>query len=211
MTSAGAGAAEQPQAYAGPVPAPGGSRILPQVDEPLPFDPIAEARRNWDARWSGGAVMAAVTSIMRAQQLLIGEINALLKPLGLTFARYEVLVLLSFTRSGAMPLGRMGRRLMVHPASITNAVDRLERTELVRRVPHPEDGRATLAEITDEGREVMIRATDVLVGAEFGAGALSAAQLAQLTEVLTTLRVAAGDFVPEGAEAGRAGPQRRSS
>jgi hypothetical protein len=39
--------------------------------------------------------MAAVTSIMRAQQILLGELDALLRPYGLTFARYEALVLLT--------------------------------------------------------------------------------------------------------------------
>ena len=35
--------------------------------------------------------MAAVTSIMRAQQILLAELDGLLRPYGLTFARYEAL------------------------------------------------------------------------------------------------------------------------
>ena len=113
----------------------------------LPFDPIAEATKNWDgAGWvesSNG--MALVTSIMRAQQLLLGRVDEALAPFGLTFARFEVLMLLSFSRRGELPLGKIGQRLQVHPASVTNAIDRLESGGLVVRVPHPHDGRTTLA------------------------------------------------------------------
>jgi hypothetical protein len=53
----------------------------------LSFDPIAEAHRQWRARWPEHAEhMAAVTSIMRVQQLLIGEVERVLKPHQLTFA-----------------------------------------------------------------------------------------------------------------------------
>jgi DNA-binding MarR family transcriptional regulator len=127
----------------------------------LSIDPIAEARRHWEDRgWHDAApAMAVVTSVMRVQQLLSAQVDAVLKPHGLTFARYEVLMLLSFSRRGALPLGKIGERLQVHPASVTNAVDRLERQRLVRRTPHPTDGRATLAALTAKGRAVAERAT----------------------------------------------------
>ena len=85
------------------------------------------------------------------------RVDEALRPFGLTFARYEALVLLTFTRSGSLPLGKMGERLMIHPTSVTNIVDRLEAQGLVRRVAHPTDRRTTLCEITDEGREVVRR------------------------------------------------------
>src|SRR6202012_6271800 len=92
----------------------------------LPFDPIDRAARIWEGRFGPSSAMAAVTSIMRAQQLLLGELDAILRPYGLTFARYEALVLLSFSREGTLPLRVMGERLMVHPTSVTNTIDRLE-------------------------------------------------------------------------------------
>ena len=88
----------------------------------LPFDPIDEAARQWALRWSGVEQMHAVTSLMRVQQLVLGRLDELLKPHGLTFARYEALVLLTFSRAGALPLGKMGRRLQVHPTSVTSIV-----------------------------------------------------------------------------------------
>ena len=136
----------------------------------LPFDPIARAAAIWERRFGPSSAMAAVTSIMRAQQILLAELDALLRPHGLTFARYEALVLLTFSRQGALPLRLIGQRLMVHPTSVTNTISRLERQELVVRRPNPLDGRGILAEITPAGRELVVRATADLMAADFGMG-----------------------------------------
>jgi DNA-binding MarR family transcriptional regulator len=162
----------------------------------LPFDPIAEAGRLWREHWGPDAVpaMRAVTSIMRAQQILLGRLNELLKPLGLTFPRYEALMLLYYSRRGTLPLGLMGERLQVHRASVTNVIDRLEAQGLVRRVPHASDRRAVLAELTDEGRRVAEEATQRLNADVFGLGALDGRQLEDVFAVLRPLRVDAGDF-----------------
>lgn len=161
----------------------------------LPFDPIARARDNWRAHgWPAADVMAAVTSITRVHQVLMGRIDAVLRPLDLTFARYEVLVLLTFSRAGALPLGKVGERLQVSPASVTNAIDRLEASGYVVREPHPTDGRATLAEITDAGREVADRATEVLTAQRFGAQGLDDDEARTLFDLLVAFRAQAGDF-----------------
>ena len=160
----------------------------------LPFDPIARAARTWEERFGRSDAMAAVTSIMRAQQILLAELDAVLRPYGLTFARYEALVLLTFSRRGALPMRVIGERLMVHPTSATNTIDRLEGQGLVIRRPNPEDGRGKLAEITTRGREVVGRATADLMEAEFGLGGFDPAQREQLFGLLRHLRVAAGDF-----------------
>ena len=106
--------------------------------------------------------MAFVTSIMRVHQLLLGRIESLLRPHGLTFARFEVLRLLAFTRHGELPVGKIGERLQVHPASVTNAVQRLEEAGLVARRTNPDDGRSVLAEITVPGRKLVERCTELL-------------------------------------------------
>jgi DNA-binding MarR family transcriptional regulator len=160
----------------------------------LPFDPIDEAARQWGLRWEGVPAMHAVTSLMRVQQLVLGRLDGLLRPHGLTFARYEALVLLCFSSRGSLPLGKMGERLQVHPTSITSTVQRLEADGLVLRRPHPEDGRAVLAEITDAGRAVVETATTELVGADFALGALTDDQLTELSALLSPVRRAAGDF-----------------
>lgn len=163
----------------------------------LPFDPIDEAARQWGRRWGGVPEMHAVTSLMRVQQLLLARLDAMLKPHGLTFARYEALVLLVFSSKGSLPLGKMGERLQVHPTSVTSIVRRLEDSGLVRRLPHPDDGRAVLAEITPAGRELVESATSDLVGAGFALTALSEAELRELSELLRPVRAEAGDFATD--------------
>ena len=160
----------------------------------LPFDPIDEAARQWGVRWDGVPAMHAVTSLMRTQQLVLARLDLLLRPHGLSFARYEALVLLVFSSRGSLPLGKMGERLQVHPTSVTSIVRRLEEAGLLRRLPHPDDGRAVLAEITDEGRAVVERATAELVEGDFGLGALADTDLGRLSELLRPVRRAAGDF-----------------
>jgi DNA-binding MarR family transcriptional regulator len=160
----------------------------------LPFDPIERAFDLWRDRWGESTSMLAITSVMRAQQLLLARVDAIVKPYGLTFARYEALVLLTFSRAGALPLSKIGQRLQVHPTSVTNIVDRLQATGLVERRPNPDDGRGTLAAITQQGRDAVEAATRDLMKDDFGMSALTAEQHRELFTVLRDLRVAAGDF-----------------
>jgi DNA-binding MarR family transcriptional regulator len=159
-------------------------------------DTIALARAKWEEHgWEDAAEgMAAVTSIMRAQQIFQARVDDALKPFDLTFARYELLMLLHFSSRGSMPLKKASERLQVHPTSITNAVDRLETAGLVSRTPHPTDGRATLIAVTDEGRRVALKATDVLNDEVFGKVGLPARRQTTLVNVLEDLRRSAGDF-----------------
>ncbi|WP_183094321.1 MarR family winged helix-turn-helix transcriptional regulator [Nocardioides stalactiti] len=163
----------------------------------LPFDPIDEAAHQWERRWGAVSAMHAVTSLMRVQQLVLARLDSLLKPHGLSFARYEALVLLVFSSRGSLPLGKMGERLQVHPTSVTSIVRRLEASGLIRRLPHPDDGRAVLAEITPAGRELVERATADLVEAGFALDMLEGDQHGTLSELLRPVRVAAGDYKPD--------------
>jgi DNA-binding MarR family transcriptional regulator len=175
------------------------ARYVVAVAKPLdlPFDPIARAAQIWESRFGDARAMAAVTAIMRVQQILLAELDGLLRPYGLTFARYEALVLLSFSRAGALPMRLIGQRLMVHPTSVTNTIDRLEQQGLVVRKPNPRDGRGTLAEITEAGRDMVTRATADLMAAEFGMSGYGEGQLEEISAILRGLRVAAGDFTED--------------
>ena len=160
----------------------------------MAFDPIHEARRQWEAhRLDEPIAMAAATSVMRAQQLVSTAVERALRPHGLSFARYEVLMLLSFTRKGSLPMTKMGERLMVHPTGISKLVDKLEDDGLVRRVHDPADRRRTLATITPAGRRLAARATKAVTAVRFGVD-LDDGQLESLIDGLTHLRHVAGDF-----------------
>ena len=164
---------------------------------PLPFDPIAEAARQWSEHWGPDTTppMRAVTSIMRAHQILTARLNEALAPYNLTFPRYEALMLLYYSRTGSLPLGKMGDRLQVHRTSVTNLMDGLEREGLAERSPHPTDRRTTLGTITPRGRDVAKRATRVLNQAEFGTAPMPDRDLDLISDTLTSLRLGAGDFV----------------
>jgi DNA-binding MarR family transcriptional regulator len=165
--------------------------------DPLPFDPIMRAAALWEARMGPSRAMAAVTSVMRAQQIFLSAVDGALRPHGLTFARYEALVLLTFARTGKLPMRVMGERLQLHPTSVTNIVDRLEADGLVKRLPHPTDRRTTLAEITEAGRERRESATTAVTDIDFGLRGLTERQTAQLTDLLAKVRKAVGDFEEE--------------
>lgn len=154
----------------------------------LAFDPIERAGEIWDEKIGEATAMRLATSIMRVQQLVLSALDAAVKPLGITFARYEVLVLLSFSQSGSLPLSKVGERLMVHPTSVTNLVDRLEAQGLVERTVDAADRRRILASLTPEGRSVMKRATKALTDIEFAVGDLGRADQEKAYELLRALR-----------------------
>jgi DNA-binding MarR family transcriptional regulator len=159
-------------------------------------DPIEVAIENWRAMgWHDAAPgMAAVTSVMRVQQLMLQRVDDVLKPLGLTFARYEVLMLLGFSRTGALPPGKVGDRLQVHPASVTNALNRLEEDGFVARVANPRDGRSVLAEMTPAGRKIAAEASAAINGDVFEQMPLDERELDDLFATLRRLRAGWGDI-----------------
>jgi DNA-binding MarR family transcriptional regulator len=166
-----------------------------QSDTRIQTDPIAEARRQWEAHgWEEAAPgMAAVTTIVRAQQILVSRVENALGPLGLTFARFEIIRLLGFTRTGQLPMGKISDRLQVHPASVTSAVKRLERDGLIERVPSTEDNRVVLASLLPRGRSVLAAAT-VRINAVFTNLGIDDDELDALVATLNLLRKEAGDL-----------------
>ncbi len=170
------------------------SAVLPTLGSQK--DPIAEARRQWIAHgWEHAATgMAAVTTLTRVQQIVAGRVEEALAPLGLTFARFEILRLLGFSRSGRLPMGKISDRLQVHPASVTSAVKRLERDGLISREPDDVDNRIVLAAILPEGREVLDPATEA-VNEVFATIGLAESDLEALIGLMDPIRSQAGDPV----------------
>src|SRR6478736_5242815 len=132
------------------------------MPHPLVYDPVEASRERWIQQgWHDSAAgMAAVVSVMRAEQIFLNRAATILRPRGLTFARYQVLGMLRW--AGPMTLGSVGHRLWITPATVTSAVDRLENAGLTRRGAHPTDARATLVEITPKGRREFDRAVEQL-------------------------------------------------
>ncbi|WP_206426136.1 MarR family winged helix-turn-helix transcriptional regulator [Nakamurella antarctica] len=159
-----------------------------------PFDLIARASQIWRERIGPSESMEAVTNVMRVQQILQAAVDESLRPHGLTFARYEALVMLSFSSRDSLPMRIMGERLQLHPTSITNIVDRLEADGLAQRLPHPTDRRTTLVALTPSGRARLTAATSSVLLTDFGFVGLDNGELQLLSVLMTKLRKAAGDF-----------------
>ncbi len=169
---------------------------MPPAIPRLAADPIAEAHRQWVAHgWESAADgMAAITSLMRAHQIFLARVETVLRPFEVSFARYEVLMLLHFSKRGSLPMRTIGSRLQVHQTSVTNAVDRLEAASLVKRLPHPTDRRATLVELTRSGRVLAQKATAALNADVFTDTGLSPRAVNDVVKTLGQLRRSAGDF-----------------
>jgi DNA-binding MarR family transcriptional regulator len=154
--------------------------VAPSSDPGKPDnrDPIAVARANWE----------------RAGWILLARVETALRPYDLSFSRFELLRLLAFSRSGALPITKASDRLQVHVTSVTHAIRRLEANKLVQRVPHPTDGRTTLVQITDLGRSTVEDATVTLNEQVFSDIGISDGESQALVSSIETLRQNAGDF-----------------
>lgn len=159
-----------------------------------PVDPIAEAVRQWDTHGFGALEhMEATTALTRINQIIVKRIDDELQQFNLTFAQYEALLLLYFSREG-LPLGRMGRRLMVHPATVTNTVDLLEQKGFVRRERNDADRRMVLATVTAAGRETAQQATEALVAVRYGLEQMTVGEAKQVAKLIRTVRGRIGDY-----------------
>ncbi len=63
--------------------------------EPSPFDVVEGSRRVWIDRWGpeSASGMAVYTAILRSHQLLKEQVDVVMRRHGLTFPRYQVLVI----------------------------------------------------------------------------------------------------------------------
>ena len=165
------------------------------MPHPLVYDPVEASRERWVQQgWEDSASgMAAVVSVMRAEQIFLNRATTILRPLGLTFARYQVLGMLRW--AGPLTLGSLGHRLWITPGTVTSAVDRLEAADLCRRVSHPTDARATLAEITAKGRRTFDKSVALLNSELFASVGLTDDECAQLVRLIGKIRADEGDVV----------------
>jgi len=164
--------------------------------QPAPFDVVEASRRVWLERWDEEAAsgVAVFTAVLRSYQLLIAQVNDVMRDHDLTFARYEVLAWLGTDPESSLTLSWISNTLRIPPATVTNLIDRLEADKLVRRVPHPSDARTTLAVITARGRRVVDGATRDLNATVYAGIGLSARKRGQLIDLLAELRANGGEF-----------------
>lgn len=130
---------------------------------------VEEAAARWGERYPGVSGFRTLTALTRGYAVMVREIEAVLRPLGLNLSRFEVLMMLSFTRSAGLTMTRIRDLLTVHGSSVTYLVDKLSAAGWVSRRADPSDGRVSLVSITAAGREVAEASAHALAGAGFGA------------------------------------------
>lgn len=163
----------------------------------LGFDPIAKLGQQWrEHGWDSAASgIELYASVMRAHQIMLNRGETIVRPFGLSWARFEVLMLLLLSERETLALSKIGEQLQVQPGAVTNSIDRLEAGRLVKRKPDPTDGRTTLAVLTARGRKLAVQVADELERKVFNDLELPGAEVSLLVKLLRQFRVAAGDFV----------------
>ena len=152
-------------------------------------DPVEEAAARWAERYPGAAGFRALSSLVRGYSATAREMDGMLRPLGLNLSRFELLLLLSFSRAGALPTMRIRDLLMVHGSSVTYLVDRMIEAGWVARESDPADRRISLVRLTETGRETVEAAAALVAGHGFGPlAALDDAALDGLSSLLGRLR-----------------------
>jgi DNA-binding MarR family transcriptional regulator len=158
-------------------------------------DPLQWMRYYWDQQSDDDPTgFLAMTSVLRLHHLMTTSIDGCLRTeakLGLT--DYQILKALQLSETGTWLLSRLAWHLMVHATTVTLSVERLEARQLVNRVPHPKDRRATLVTVTEDGRKLADTATAALARIDFGLPGLAAAQARSLTAAIARVRACAGD------------------
>lgn len=157
-------------------------------------DPVEFTRQHWmESEQPGAEHFAAMGAMMRAHQLMVGELDRLLKPYGISRTAFLLMATLLMSREHTRPLGQLSKHLMVHPTTVTLVIDQLETRGLVTRTPHPTDRRTVLATLTEDGLTTVSKAGEELAGAQFGLTGTSESLASRLAGVLAQVRTKMGD------------------
>ncbi len=157
-------------------------------------DPVDWVEHWWTKQGLGDTDrFLAVTSLLRVHQLMTEAMTDALKEFDLTLNSYFLLLSVQLSDTGALLLGHIASRIMVHPTTVTLITDRLENQGLLVREPHPTDRRATYAKITPAGRALASEATRSLGKMKFGLPHLTKTGAKQLVALLRPVRAELGD------------------
>ena len=157
-------------------------------------DPVEWSRERWVAhRQPVPDRFAAMVAILRTHQAMCASIDATLRTHDLTRTGYLLMTTLRLSPGGTRPLGQLSRHLMVHPTTVTLALDQLEKRTLLRRMPHPTDRRTILAALTPAGRALLDKVTRILADADFGLTGVDDELSRRVVDVLREVRRHLGD------------------
>jgi DNA-binding MarR family transcriptional regulator len=157
-------------------------------------DPVEFTHEHWARSDQPGVeYFTAMGSMMRTHQLMVAELDRVLKPHALSRTAFLLMATLLMSRDHTRPLGQLSKHLMVHPTTITLVIDQLTDRGLVVRAPHSTDRRTVLATLTDAGQELVDRASKDLADSQFGLTGVTESLAKRLTSTLGQVRVRMGD------------------
>lgn len=98
---------------------------------------------------------------------VLEQLDAVLRPHGLTTSAFNLLQILDGDAEALTPT-EVARRLpvAVTTATVTGLLDTCQRKGLVRRRPHPDDGRRVLVDLTPAGRSLLRDVEPLVIAAE---------------------------------------------
>lgn len=140
--------------------------------------------------------MASLGRLARVQRLVTKRLEDVFAEHELESWEFDVLATLR--RAGpphALTPGSLLEQMMLSSGAMTNRIDRLAARGLVERRPHPDDGRAVLVALTDQGFERIERAVTDHVANELDI--LSHLDESQQAELDMLLRRLLGALDPE--------------
>lgn len=98
-------------------------------------------------------------SYLRASRNLEVRLDNELQSVGLSFAEYELLSMLSEAANGRMRMSALADIIVQSRSRVTHTANRLERRSWVTRSNAPDDRRGVLIELTPSGAETVRRAS----------------------------------------------------
>ncbi len=90
---------------------------------------------------------------------IVGAYTPYLKPLGLTYTQYIVLMVL--WEHGSVNVGQLGSTLLLDAGTLTPLLKRMEQAGLVTRARSVEDERVTIVTITKKGKALKEKCKDI--------------------------------------------------
>ncbi|MBI4784650.1 MAG: MarR family transcriptional regulator [Oscillatoriophycideae cyanobacterium NC_groundwater_1537_Pr4_S-0.65um_50_18] len=132
-------------------------------------DPVDKILAQWQRERPDLDVspMAIVGRVGRLSKYFDRAIQSTFSEFGLQSGEFDVLATLR--RSGRpyqLSPTELFNMLMVSSGTMTHRIDRLEKTELVKRIPDPDDRRGMLITLTDKGFELIEAAVTAHVANE---------------------------------------------
>lgn len=163
----------------------------------VPADPSSDEKPPDDTRWLTPAEKEAWTGLVSLILLLPGQLESPLQQgAGLTLFEYLTLSHISEAPNRRLRMSELAYLANGSLSRLSNVAKRFERRGWMTRSPDPDDGRYTLASLTDAGYEVVVAAAPIHMRAvrEMVLDPLTAADQQALARIAAKLRVRPTDL-----------------